>query len=122
MRKEFKKLENERIKVSGIVNRFGIKNGYVGTLPTICLTNIKRTPVTEATEAEDTEDDKYLTDHIWLTVGKQIIDLNLEIGNLVFFEARIKKYVKGYYSKDCDERTIDYKLSHPTKFKKHLKQ
>lgn len=36
------------------------------------------------------------------------------------FDARVKEYEKGYvnYRQGIDERTVDYRLSHPTKIKK----
>jgi hypothetical protein len=56
-------------------------------------------------------------------VRKQLKELNLKPGDKIEFEARVAEYVKGYqgnrrYVDDRPPVTVDYKLSHGTKFRK----
>ena len=68
-----------------------------------------------------------ITDHLWFSLGKQFQKLNLKEGDIISFDARVAKYVKGYKG---DERyffeetgrlpppiSTDYKLERPTKMK-----
>lgn len=110
MRKELGKLANKRIKVFAEVDRFGKKHAYRGyNKDTVCLINVK---------------DEYgneLCDHLWLVIGKQLKDLNINTGDKISFEARSKSYWKGYkgHREDVDRPIVkDYKLSNPTKFVK----
>lgn len=105
MRKELKKLDGQRLRFRAKVERFGEKNGYMGTLPTILLTN-----VFELTSGQ------VVTDHLWFTRGKT---WQCEVGDIVEFDARVGSYEKGYkgYRKDvCKEVKTDYRLERPTKF------
>lgn len=108
MRKELKKIDNERVIFLGKVERFGTKSNWHGFQePTILLTDITF------------EDGKTACDHIWFKVGKTIEKLNLKVGDKIQFEARVGSYVKGYvnHRKWIDERRTDFKLNRPTKIK-----
>lgn len=108
MRKKLKNLDEQRITVFGVFDKFGTKTNFKGyPEQTALFVNLID------------ENDNELCDHIWFTVGKRIASLNLKYGDIVSFEARVKKYVKGYvnFREYIDERTIDYKLNNPTKFK-----
>ena len=67
------------------------------------------------------ENEKEVADHIWFrcTKGFEAIKPLLE-GNIIEFFARVKPYDKGYVNNRnfVDERTLDYKLNHPTKMRK----
>ena len=108
MRKKLKELNNQRITIIAGFEKFGTKTNFKGYLEQTAL-------FVNLTDENDNE----LCDHIWFTVGKRIANLNLEYGNIISFEARISSYVKGYVNNRdfVDERTIDYKLNNPTKFK-----
>ena len=58
-----------------------------------------------------------MTEHVWFSYTKNFQHISLIAGMHIEFEARIKKYVKGYKNSryKIDQRTEDYKLSHPTK-------
>jgi hypothetical protein len=110
MRKELEKLNNERRQFSAIFERYGTKSGWKGyPIKTILLKDVNNGV-------------RIVTDHIWFTMTKGFDALGeLKQGDKVEFCARVKEYVKGYvnYRNDIDESEIDYKLSHPTKIKKH---
>ena len=109
MRKKLETHDGERLYFCGTFERFGTKPGWYSPEKTILLSDVK---------------DKYgniVTEHIWLNYTKGLQKLGeLEKGDRICFHARVKEYVKGYvsYREDIDERTVDYKLSHPTKFMK----
>lgn len=109
MRKKLESRDGKRLEFCGVFERFGTKPGWYTPEKTILLQNVK---------------DKYgnvVTDHIWLNYTKGLQKLGeLCKGDCICFYARVKEYVKGYVSyRECvDERTVDYKLSHPTKFQK----
>lgn len=105
MRKELKKIKNKRTTFIGEVNKFGTKPSYKGyPKKTILLINIKFK-----------ETNEIATDHIWFTVGKTIENIELNIGDIIQFDARVKQYKKGYIEKE-----VDYKLSNISKiYKKH---
>ncbi len=64
-------------------------------------------------------------DHLWFNLTKAFALLNLQPGDRVQFDARVKKYVKGYFGRRDDvfdkPAEVDYKLSHPTKVTKVAK-
>lgn len=109
MRKALKKVNDKRMSFTGVVERFGTKKNWHGYPEKTLLVK----------DLKFTETGNFATDHIWFTVGKTIDSLNLEIGDIITFEARVGSYTKGYvnYREWIDERTIDYKLNRPTKFK-----
>lgn len=79
--------------------------------------NIKGTTIINLTDVSGKE----ICNHIWLVIGKQIKNLDLNIGDKITFEARSAEYWKGYKGyRDDVYKPIekDYKLSNPTKFAK----
>lgn len=65
------------------------------------------------------EINKIRTDHLWLNMSKDFEHMDLHKGDVVSFDARLKRYWKGYRSYDYDsEMEIDYQLEQPTKIKK----
>lgn len=111
MRESLKNQDGIRGTFSGTVARFGTKSAYRGApIPTVLLQDVK--------DASG----KVVTDHLWMTVGLQIQRLSLQIGEKVFFDARVTQYEKGYkgYREDVYDAPIevDYRLSNPTKVRK----
>ena len=109
MRRELANKEGERKTFSGIFIRFGRKTGYQGySEETLLLKNII-----------DLESGKVVADHVWFNYTKSFQRLTLEEGVQLTFDARIKKYVKGYVNSryGLNERKKDYRLSHPTNVK-----
>lgn len=107
MRKALSDKEGERRKFSAIFSRFGSKVNYHGYAEeTILLTHVV-----------DLENQQVVADHIWFNYTKSFREAALTPGKKVKFEARIKKYVKGYVNTryKIDQRHKDFKLSHPTK-------
>ena len=110
MRKELKKLCGTRTRFKGEVVSFGIKTGYKGrSLETMLLKNV--TLITN---------DDVLTDHQWINCGKW--SESVSEGDVIEFDARVKKYTKGYQGYRYDLRaahppSIDYCLAYPTKVK-----
>ncbi len=109
MRKILEKSKGERKRFIGTFSRTGKKMSYTGySEDTILLTNII-----------DAETGLAITDHLWFSYTSGFEKANLKEGCLVEFEARVRKYEKGYANKKLglDLRKHDYKLSHPTKIK-----
>lgn len=111
MRKSLKKLNGQRMAFTGTFERFGTKPGWVGTEETILLVDIR-----------DTEDNP-ITDHLWFNLTKGFQALNLQPGDKVEFQARVRKYQKGYKGYRFEAMldspvSTDYKLSHPTAIRK----
>ena len=107
MRKELEKKVGERKKFQATFVRFGKKTNYQGFAEeTILLKNIV-----------DLDNNKIVTEHVWFTYTKNFRHIPLTAGMHIVFEARIKKYTKGYKNSryKINQRTDDYKLSHPTK-------
>lgn len=113
MRTELKKIDGYRKRFVATFVRFGEKRAYKGPpIKTLLFENVR---------------DKYgtvFTDHLWFTTGKQFEALNLQEGDQVCFDARVKKYVKGYKGRreDDDAKPVstDYKLSNPNNIIKHV--
>ena len=102
MREKLQKINGERLRFKATVGRFGKKTAYKGyPLDTVCFTDVKFFSGGVA------------TDHIWFTAGKRIKELNLQEGDMVSFEARVKPYLKGY---EKDE--VDFRLSNISKIVK----
>jgi hypothetical protein len=114
MRKLMQAREGERGAFSGKVERFGTKTAYRGPdIPTVLLVDVR-----DASGA-------LMTDHLWMTAGKQIAALSLTEGDTVEFEARITSYEKGYFGYREDvykSAETDYRLSNPTKVRKIEKE
>jgi len=109
MRQELEKRDGERTTFHGTFARFGSKRGWKGDLPTVLFQDI-RTPTGEP-----------ICDHLWMNLTKGIAALDLQIGDVVQFDARVQEYEKGYKGRrDVYDApiSIDYKLSHPTRLVK----
>ncbi len=107
MRTLLKENLGERKKFRGTFVKLGKKKNYHGySEETILLKNIK-----------DTSTGKVVADHLWFAYTKSFQNISLVGGAQIEFEARIKKYNKGYRNVryKIDQRRSDYKLSHPTK-------
>ena len=108
MRKKLAKQDGERATFCGTFERFGKKSGWMGQeQKTVLLKDI--CDVSGA----------LVCDHLWFNLTKAFALLNLQPGDGVQFDARVKKYVKGYFGRRDDvfdkPAEVDYKLSHPTK-------
>lgn len=109
MRIGLAKQEGERKRFSAIFSRLGKRMGYKGySEETILLTEIR-----------DFVTDKLVTDHVWFVFTKGFQKIPLTEGTKIEFEARVKKYTKGYVntSAKISNQQIDFRLSHPTKIK-----
>ena len=107
MRKELGKQVGERKKFQATFVRFGKKINYHGFgEDTVLLKNVV-----------DLQSNKIVTEHLWFPYTKNFQQIPLTEGTHIQFEARIKKYTKGYKSSKykIDQRREDFKLSHPTK-------
>ena len=107
MRRILKENVGDRKKFSGTFVRLGKKTNYLGhSEETVLLKDIS-----------DLETGKHVADHLWFAYTKGFQQLSLLPGAEIEFEARIKKYAKGYRNAQykIDNRTTDYKLSNPTK-------
>jgi hypothetical protein len=105
MRERLKEIELQRKRFQGVFDRYGCKKAYKG-FPgiTVLLRNIK------------TMNDETLTDHLWFNRTKGFEALGtLYPGDVIVFNARVRSYVKGYVGRGEDDRSIDYKMSHPSK-------
>jgi len=108
MRKKLEAHDEQRLVFHGTFSRYGWKSGYLYPLRTVLLKNIQA------------EDGERVCDHIWMNLTKGLEALGeLNAGDVIEFHARVKEYVKGYVNRRewIDERELDYKLSHPTKFR-----
>jgi hypothetical protein len=107
MRKELKKIDEERDPFTGIFKKYGLKSGYKGSSSeTILLVGIRN------------REGLLVADHLWFNLTKGFEKLgNLKEGDPIGFEARVKKYKKGFINRRAgiDQSSFDYKLSHPTK-------
>ena len=109
MRKELGRLNGERKTFVGTFERFGTKSGWRGDEPTVLLTSIRNGT------------GQPICDHLWFALTKGFESLDLQPGDVVQFDARVKEYVKGYFGWREDvfkPAEVDYKLSHPTKARK----
>lgn len=113
MREELAKLYGARRRFQGTVDRFGVKAGWKYPLTTVMLKNVS-----------DCMTKKIVTDHLWFVLHKRFASLDLGIGDVVSFDARVTKYLKGYLGRRHDEDEDawaermpqeDYRLSFPTK-------
>ena len=110
MRKELAKNDGQRKKFLATFSHLGKKINYNGhSEETILLKNII-----------DAETNLLLTDHVWFSFTKGFQEAGIRQGELIQFEARVKKYSKGYANRSLriNQKTVDYKLSHPTKIKR----
>lgn len=110
MRKELKKIDQQREPFTGTFSKYGLKTNY-------------RDPSTETVLLVDIRNQEglFICDHLWFNRTKGFENLGkLTGGDKIQFEARVKKYKKGYVNRRAgiDEGKFDYKLSHPTKIVK----
>lgn len=117
MRDKLKQINGTRQRFIGTFVRFGIKKGFQGRqIKTLLFENITNQKLQE------------ICDHVWFTTGKQFEALDLQPGEKICFDARVKTYTKGYKGRrdDYDDGFIakpiekDYKLSHPNNIVKHV--
>jgi hypothetical protein len=107
-RSELERRNEERTTFTGTFERFGTKSGWMGTADkTVLLKDIRRRGA-------------YVCDHLWFNFTKAFARLNLQPGDVVQFDARVKEYVKGYFGNDYSKAidhlpALDYKLSFPTR-------
>jgi hypothetical protein len=111
MRKLLKQQEGRRGEFRGTVAQFGTKRAFRGSdLPTMMLSDVKD------------ETGQIVTDHLWMTVGKQLSRLNVQVGEEVVFVARVTRYEKGYKGTRQDviaaPPSTDYRLSYLTKVRR----
>lgn len=111
MRNKLKKINGQRDVFTGVFVQTGHKNGYMESLPTLLLKNIKD------------KSGQVICDHLWMNETKGFQQLDLTEGDVVEFSAKVEKYLKGYFGHREEiqlEKPIhaDYKLSRPTKVKR----
>jgi hypothetical protein len=107
MRESLQKAEGRRTVFFGTVARFGSKPGYKGRAPidTLLLRDVR-----------DRSGSIYC-DHLWFILTTSFQRLDLDLGDRLMFDARVRPYRKGYRGRDDDEEfgvSLDYKLAHPT--------
>ena len=110
MRKELAPENGMRKKFSAQFDRIGKKINYKGySEETLLLKKVV-----------DLETNKVVADHVWFSYTKGFEKISLEPGTMLEFEARVKEYKKGFVNKayKINNRSTDYKLSHPTKIRK----
>ena len=111
MRTKLKNLEGCRERFKGRFERTGSKNQYLGPpKQAVLIQDIVR--LSNQTE---------VTDHLWFNMTQRIKELNLERGDMIAFDARVKKYEKGYQGRRegvLRSQETDYKLNYPTKIEK----
>jgi hypothetical protein len=111
MRQELKKIDLQRELFRGTFKKYGLKSGYRGhSTETILLVDIRD------------DNGKLICDHLWfnMTKGFELLG-TLREGDVIRFEARVKKYKKGYVNRRAgiDQSMVDYKLSHPTRIERY---
>jgi len=103
-------MDEQRGVFTGVFSKYGIKSNYKGpSTDTLLLVKIRD------------NQGALVTDHLWFNLTKGFEKLGtLKEGDRVQFEARVKKYKKGYVNRKIgvDQSAVDYKLSHPTKMTK----
>jgi hypothetical protein len=107
MRTGLSKNEGERKRFRATFARIGKKKNFKGySEDTILLQNII-----------DIESGQRVADHVWFTFTKTFEGANIREGDTITFDARVKRYTKGYVNKalSMKRQTTDFKLSHPTK-------
>ena len=105
LRDRLKEINLQRKRFRGVFERYGVKKAYKG-FPGITLLLKDVTTI----------NGESLTDHLWFNHTKGFEALGtLYPGDVIAFNARVKAYVKGYVGRWGDNRSIDYKMSHPSK-------
>lgn len=111
MRTGLKNINNVRKRFIATFSRYGKKTSYKGSpITTLLFLNIRD------------KDGVVYCDHIWFNTSKQFAQHNFNEGEDICFDARVKKYTKGYRGRRDDEFAnpivTDYKLSHPNNITK----
>lgn len=113
MRKNLKKLKDEKVLLTGTVERYGLKKEYMGGKTiTLCLKNI---------EVIGHDGEIEVLDHAWIKVGKTLAEKNIPEGSVLKMNAHVKEYLKGYVGFDheigdlIDQRTLDYGIQRASK-------
>ena len=109
MREELSKLAGQRIRVAGIVARYGIKPKFQPqpVVRTICLQDIAD------------QNGNLLCDHLWFAVGNGFASLGeLSPGQLIELDATVTQYQKRLYrgkhpAKSQPDDLRDFRLSWP---------
>jgi hypothetical protein len=109
MRRVLASQAGERKRFRAVFSRLGKKINYKGYREDTILLN----------DVREAESSRIATDHVWFSYTKAFEKIKLTEGCVIEFEARVKKYTKGYVNKrfNLSNRTIDFKLSNPTKIK-----
>ena len=105
MRDALAALDGQRLTVRATVLRFSRCIGWAGVRqPTILLGQVA------------TVDGSPLADHLWLHLGKRMADLDLKLGDLIEFSARVALYRRGMFRLPGEPMTFntDYGLAYPT--------
>lgn len=114
MREKLKEISGVRKRFTATFERFGKKAAFKGPpITTLLFVDIRD------------KYDKEFCDHIWFKMGLQFKLLDLQPGDKISFDARVKPYIKGYRGRRFDEYESkpledDYKLSHPNNIVKHI--
>ena len=106
MRTALAKEEDKRKTFKAIFIRVGKKRNFKGfSEDTILLQQVM-----------DVAENKLVADHVWFTYSKVFEASGIREGDVITFDARIKRYAKGYINKalGIKKQTTDFKLSHPT--------
>jgi len=94
MRIKLKEIGNQtRERYSGTILRCGIKYNKFKRFPerTLLIGNLTRT-----------DNNDIVTDHLWVTVGKTLCELDLKAGDTISFDARVGMYRKGKHNTEKD--------------------
>jgi hypothetical protein len=82
MRKRLKQQMGRRGEFRATVAQFGTRRAFRGSdLSTMLLKD---------------ETGQMVTDHLWMTVGKQLSRLTVQVGEELVFVARVTRYEQGY--------------------------
>jgi len=102
-----------KIRLRGTFEKLGTKKNWkFGFLEeTILLIDIKN------------DANEIITDHLWLNYTNQLKKADLKKGDEIEFFGIVRMYKKGYFDfrEGMDNRTIDYKITYPSKVKKIIK-
>ena len=106
MKKELQKYSRQRLRFIGTISRFGSRNSPAG--------KVKQSTVLLLDVHLD-RDNEFIAEHVWLRAGRR--SKKLRVGDEILFEARVKRYQKGYKGvhlceKDSQIRE-DYRLEKP---------
>lgn len=101
MRERLAQIKDVRATFRATVDQFGSRTSHGHYKPMIMLANVRDSH------------GNVMTDHVWFDHCKWVDELNLQPGDEIQFEARVRPYLKGYIDKH-----LDYKLNRPTKIRK----